>query len=126
MAWEAALLAAHHLVAKVDRKLRTNEFDLSEREALNSSFHDALVAACDSRWLLAMRKVMYDQHARYRAVALTETRKRGAVRDVAAEHDAIVKAALARQHRRAASLVEDHVRATATLLKQTLAAHLVT
>lgn len=122
--WEAALLAAHHLVARVDKNLRTKDFDIAEREALNTGFHDALMAACDSRWLLEMCRVMYDQHARYRAMALGIIQKRGTLRDVEAEHEAIVKAALARQHKRAASLVEEHVRATATLLEATLADHL--
>lgn len=124
VAWEAALVAAHHLVARADRDLRTPDFDFGEREARNSAFHDALVAACDSRWLLELRHVMYDQHARYRTMALGQLQKRGGLRDVGAEHEAIVQAALARQHARAARLVEDHIRATATLLRATLSSHL--
>ncbi|HEY0254738.1 MAG TPA: FCD domain-containing protein, partial [Kofleriaceae bacterium] len=100
VAWEAALLAAHHVMARA-------KGPFAEWDKLNAGFHDALVAACGSPWLMELRKMLFDQHSRYRALAAATTKRSGG-RDVAKEHDAIVEAALARQHRRAAELVEAH------------------
>ena len=57
-------------------------------------------------------------------MSIALNRKRGASRDVAAEHEAIVRAALARRARRAASLVSEHIRATAVTVRAALEGHL--
>jgi DNA-binding GntR family transcriptional regulator len=121
LAWEAALLAAHHLVARADKGLRGKGASIEDRERHNAAFHDALVAACGSPWLLELRAILFDQHSRYRALALSLIQRRAEGRDIEREHQEIVDAALARQHRRAAAAVEAHIRATATMLRGRLA-----
>ncbi|MFT3697926.1 MAG: FCD domain-containing protein [Kofleriaceae bacterium] len=116
LAWEAALVASHHLMGRA-------KGTFADWDKLNAGFHDALVAACGSPWLMELRKMLFDQHTRYRALAAATTKRTGG-RDVAREHDAIVEAALARQHRRCAELVEDHIRETATVLHAQLAKQL--
>jgi GntR family transcriptional regulator, carbon starvation induced regulator len=118
VAWEAGLVAAQHLVERSARPSDKAKF--AAWDAANSAFHDALVAACGSPWLLTMRKELFDLHARYRALAAATTTRRGG-RDVDAEHVAIVEAALARRARRAAQLAEAHIRATATIVRASLA-----
>ena len=132
VAWEARLVAAHHTVARGDHGLRSTRAsgtrlsgaDVATWQASNAAFHDALVSACGSPWLLELRGLMFDQHSRYRAMSIALNQKRGAARDIAAEHEAIVEAALARQARRASALVTEHIRATAVTLRAALAGHL--
>lgn len=127
VAWEARLVAAHHTVAHGDRGLRAPRLsgaDVVTWQANNAAFHDALVAACASPWLLELRGVIFDQHSRYRALSIALNQKRGATRDIAAEHEAIVEAALARQAKRTATLVADHIRATAVGVRAALEGHL--
>lgn len=113
VAWEARVVAAHHTITQADKAFAKKKVDVLERERRNEAFHAALISACGSPWLLELRGTLYDQLSRYRALSL----KTGNSRDVAAEHDAIVEAALARQSKKAAQLVADHVRATATALR---------
>lgn len=122
--WESTLVAAHHALSRADRRLRGKDVDVADWEERNAVFHDALVSACGSPWLLDLREVLFDQHSRYRAMSVNLVRRRGGGRDVGAEHDEIVKAALARQSKRASSLVAEHIRATAVLLRSTLDDHL--
>jgi DNA-binding GntR family transcriptional regulator len=124
VAWEARLVAAHHTVAHRDRGLRGKGADVVTWQANNAAFHDALVSACGSPWLLELRGVIFDQHSRYRALSIALNQKRGATRDIAAEHEAIVEAALARQARRTAALVAEHIRATAVGVRAALEGHL--
>ncbi len=90
------------------------------REQHNAAFHEALVSACGSPWLLELRQILFDQHARYRALALTLIQRKGDGRDIEHEHREIFEAALAGQPGRAAAAAEAHIRATATMLRAQL------
>jgi GntR family carbon starvation induced transcriptional regulator len=124
LAWEARVVAAHHTVARGDRGLRGKGVDVAAWQANNAAFHHALVSACGSPWLLELRSLIFDQHSRYRAMSIALNQRRGATRDVAAEHEAIVEAALARQAKRAAALVGEHIRATTVTVREALEGHL--
>ena len=69
----------------------------------------ALVAACDSPWLLRLRDMLYAQSERYRSLSVPLAR---APRDVNGEHKALMDAVLARDATRAHALIEAHLRAT--------------
>jgi DNA-binding GntR family transcriptional regulator len=112
--WESAIVSAAH------RLSRTPTRDLEDAARLNedyaeahAAFHHALVAACDSPWLLRMRDWLYAQSERYRY--LTVPLARGE-RDLVHEHAAIVEAVLARDADRAVQLHNDHLAATAHIL----------
>jgi GntR family transcriptional regulator, carbon starvation induced regulator len=68
-----------------------------------------LIAACDSAWLLKFRRILYEQHKRYRLISILE---RDATRDVHAEHEAIMEAVLARHAKRACAATESHIMRT--------------
>lgn len=120
VAWEARVVAAHHTVNHADKQLAKGRIDVLERERENAAFHDALISACGSPWLLELRATLYDQLSRYRALSIKE----GSARDLGNEHDLIVEAALARQAKKAAQLLGDHVRATAIALRPVIGEHL--
>lgn len=104
--WEANLLAAHHRLQKAEPSFGRN---LGEWEQRNEEFHEALVAGCASSWLLRLRHVLYDQHKRYRFIAILSYQQD---RDVHREHREILEAALARDVKAAAEATERHIQYT--------------
>ena len=77
------------------------------------TFHAALVAACDSPWLLRIREMLWVQSERYRSasVPLEQT-----ARDVATEHGEIAEAALARDAAAASAALRAHLARTTRIL----------
>ena len=113
-AWEAAIVAAFHRLGLVeDATGRPLEGRVDEWELRNQDFHDALIAACPSRWLKHFRSILYHQHERYRRLSLSHGSTK---RDVRAEHRAILSAVLQRDENRAAELIERHIAATRDML----------
>ncbi len=104
--WEANLLAAHHRLQKAERSFGKN---LDEWEQRNEEFHEALVAACTSSWLLRLRHVLYEQHKRYRFIAILSHQQD---RDVHREHREILEATLARDVKAAIEATERHIQFT--------------
>lgn len=76
-------------------------------------FHEALVAACDSPWLLRLRDILYVQSERYRSVSVPLARIE---RDIAAEHKRIADAAIARDAGAACAAMTDHLTLTTRIL----------
>jgi DNA-binding GntR family transcriptional regulator len=84
-------------------------------EALNTRFHDALIAAAASPWTFKVLRLLSRHGERYRRYAIALP---GSTRDVHAEHRQIVEMALAGQEARAALALEAHIRATPDQLLQ--------
>jgi GntR family transcriptional regulator, carbon starvation induced regulator len=105
-AWEADIVAAFHRLSKVESG---SDQVFPEWELRNQDFHEALIAACDSAWLLKFRRILYEQHKRYRLISILE---RDETRDVHAEHEAIMEAVLARDQKRACAATESHIMRT--------------
>ena len=109
--WEAGLVAAFHRLAKLEESA---ERDIRDWEERNAAFHNALTGACRSQWLKRFYAVLYDQHKRYRNLARSDTH----TRDIHAEHEAIYKAALARDVEAACQANEYHIRQTALVAQR--------
>ena len=108
--WEARLVAAFHKLAKTEEKLGEREQQMvREWETRNRGFHEALIAACDSRWLRYLIGLLYRQSERYRHLVISH---RAFPRDVHAEHSAIFEAALARDVEKALAAIETHIQLT--------------
>lgn len=106
--WEARLVAAFHKLSNSEERL-DNHSNVREWEARNRSFHEALIAACDSPWQRYLIGLLYRQSERYRHLAIT---RKAMPRDVHAEHAAIIEAALKRDAERASRALEQHIRLT--------------
>ncbi len=78
-------------------------------------FHRALVNACGSQWLLGFRDVLHEQSERYRRLSIR--RETGKVRDVEAEHAAIVHAVLRRDADAAVAALTEHFLTTMHLVE---------
>ena len=111
--WESALVASYHLTLRLNRS-REGIFNHADPRwiAAHGGFHAALVAACESRRLLATRELLYVQSERYRHLSTLFSVER----DVDAEHARLLQAALDRDIPAAQALVATHIRSTAEAL----------
>ena len=129
-AWEAQLVAAFHsLTLSAQRLAAAGEAegwsDLQETlEARHWDFHQALIAACQSPWLLNLSGQLYAQTERYRRpVRAGKARPRtafGPERKVDDEHRQLLEAALARDDQRAVQALTQHYRRTAEFVQEVL------
>jgi DNA-binding GntR family transcriptional regulator len=112
--WEEALVLAHHRLARTPRSLAADHFeDNPEWEPLHRAFHRALIAGCDSRWLLSFCEQLADQHHRYRRLSAPRA---FAKRGVKSEHLQLLEAALAGRADDAVALLRAHFERTARVI----------
>ncbi len=112
--WESDIVSAAHRLSKTPPRDLADPLRLNEDyAAAHGALHHALVAACDSPWLLRMRDWLYAQSERYRYLTVPLSH---AERDLVHEHSKIVEATLARDADTAVALLADHLTATARLL----------
>lgn len=107
-AWEAAVLAAHHRLSKVESGLRASA-NAEPWETLHQSFHEALIRACDSPVLLQFCAQLHALNDRYRRLFFAA---HDFDRDVAGEHRAIAEATMARDADKACILLATHIERT--------------
>jgi DNA-binding GntR family transcriptional regulator len=113
-AWEANLLAAFHRLTKAEEK-RIGTDDREEWEERNRIFHEVLISACPSRWLKHFLSILYQQAERYRRLSLY---LKPIPRDIHAEHDALLQAAMARDADKATALLGEHILLTFQSVQQ--------
>lgn len=112
--WEAAVMAAFHLLSRTPLPRSDDEAAARTWEARHRAFHHALVSACASQWILRMHAQLVEHSERYRRVRLFHSAlPRQLARDVDAEHRAILDAVLSRDTKRATRLVCEHIDRTA-------------
>jgi GntR family transcriptional regulator, carbon starvation induced regulator len=113
--WEAGIVASFHRLAKAEEN-RNDKF--AEWELRNDEFHESLVAASKSSWLLKFRQTLYEQHKRYRLLAILAHDES---RDLHAEHLAIKDAAITRDLKAACKATEIHITRTLQTDEEVLA-----
>lgn len=112
--WEAAIVATLFELSRLDLQDPADPARVSEIWAdAHRRFHEALVAACDSPWLLRLRETLFVQSERYRRVSVPLDR---AGRDLHGEHREIADAAIARDTDRACAALRDHLQKTTRIL----------
>jgi DNA-binding GntR family transcriptional regulator len=116
--WESEVLAAHHRMASEssyradDPHARNNEWAVA-----HIVFHFKLIEACENKLLLDICARLSDAAELYRAWSGAWAEgKRPVERDVAAEHKALLDAALAHDVTQAVQLFEAHLDRTAAIL----------
>ena len=105
MEWEGGVVAAHHKLASMERRMGAGERLKAETwKRYDREFHRALIAACGSQVLLETHAQIYDRYLRYQMVAAVY---RG---DVAAlEHRRLLDAALKRDWKASQATLGKHV-----------------
>lgn len=113
--WEAGVVGAFHRLSLAEQRLRLDPLGaFDDWEACNRQFHEALVAACRSRWMLRFRRLLYQQSERYRRLSAVKGPPPVAVH---AEHRSIFEAVMARNADMASALLTAHVHRALSVIK---------
>lgn len=108
--WEAAIVAAHYKLDKLERALSDGPVALDETWVItHKAFHLALLEACDSPRLLHWCATLFDQAERYRQFS---ARHRQSSRRKSTEHKRLMDAVIRRDIPTARRLLEDHIAST--------------
>jgi DNA-binding GntR family transcriptional regulator len=114
LAWESRLVAAYHELSRTPERTPDDSQRLNDAwSRLHRNYHEALVCACDSPWLLRIRSMLYAQSERYRRLSVPLART---TRNIDKEHRAILNAVVARNTRKACSLLMSHIGKTTKIL----------
>ncbi|WP_315837781.1 GntR family transcriptional regulator [Bradyrhizobium prioriisuperbiae] len=108
--WEIAVISTLHRLRRIEERADDNPLQDPEWTAAHRQFHQALVSACESKTLLAIRADLFDRAERYRHLSASF---RPRPRDKAGEHQAIMQSAISRNADLAVKLIESHIRTTA-------------
>src|SRR5918998_2393789 len=97
--WESRVVAAHHKLAFMERRMMAGEGEAELWKRYDREFHQTLIEACGSQTLLDLYGGVFDQYLRYQMVAVVF---RGEV--AAAEHRSLLDCALARDAGQASAI----------------------
>lgn len=111
-AWEEELILCHHRMKQAQNGKR------SDFEDYHKAFHMALLAGCGSPLLLRYCSQLYDLNVRYRNIAWRSDAY--STRNVDAEHQAILEAAIEREEEAAVERILSHYRLTGAYLESEL------
>ncbi|MDR6265719.1 MULTISPECIES: FCD domain-containing protein [Rhodobacterales] len=107
--WEERVITTFHRLERQETGPAQGVEALSEWERLNHAFHEALVAACPSVWLLRTRDSMFKHHERYRRLSRVRT---VLTRDIHTEHRELLDAALDKDVEMAQRVIRLHIEST--------------
>ena len=68
--WETGIVAAAHRMERLQETSTRSRGPPDPWNQAHGAFHEALVSACPSAWLLRMRAVLYAQSERYRLLSV--------------------------------------------------------
>lgn len=118
-AWEERVITTFHRLERVETGSEQGVEVLAEWERRNRNFHQALVAACPSVWLLRTRTSMFNHHERYRRLSRIRT---VLTRDIHAEHRGLMEAALDRDIATCQLVIRNHIESTTQAVIQAIEA----
>jgi DNA-binding GntR family transcriptional regulator len=112
--WETGVIAALHRMSRTPERAEDDPKRYSDAFAIaHTAFHQALVAACSSSWLLRLRSQLSAQQERYRWLSKPLARVE---RNLEAEHGGIASAAIARRTDEAVERLTAHLQLTAEII----------
>lgn len=110
--WEAEIITAYHLLSKIEvPRVDAPAEEIYDYGEKHMRLHDAMVAACGSPWLMFFRSALQAQALRYQALAMND--REHMVNRAVDEHQAIINAAVERDHEVATALITHHIQKTA-------------
>jgi len=113
--WEARVIAAHHLMARIPQAREDIPSAIREDwEERHAAFHAALISACGSPILLEICEKLFSRADRYRRLSVSIS---AGARDPAAEHRRLMELALARDGEGAGAALREHYGRTAAALE---------
>lgn len=116
--WEQAVSQSYAGLSALEDKLKPGDAaPWAEWERADRRFHEALVSACGSQWLIRLRNMLHHHAERYRMIALGES---SIECDLHGEHQAIAAAALSRKTQSACRLTQMHLQRTTEIVRLAL------
>ena len=114
--WEAAAIAAHHVLATTPFTSEAEpDRPTDEWARVHTEFHFALIAGCPNRRILQMACSLREEASLYQLWSVSFRRE--PQRDGAAEHRAILEATVAKDADKAVDLLREHIQHTSQLLQ---------
>jgi DNA-binding GntR family transcriptional regulator len=114
VAWESKVIGSFHRLSRCQEMPEAGSGDMLQWSACHQDFHQALIAACRSKWLIYFSHLLYQQSERYRMLAtLTRVKRK---RNVLKEHEGLMNAVVKRDADRACALIGAHFHETTRLL----------
>ncbi len=113
-AWEASVVAAHHVLERTPLTNSNVGGASDEWSEAHAAFHDALGAGCNRPRLISLTQSMRDSSEVYRQ--LSSTREASGKRDVAAEHRELMSLATARKEAEAVAALSKHLQRTTDIV----------
>ena len=111
--WEGRLAAIFHQLDRTPLLDPDGQRVSDAWERLHQDFHETLASACDSQWLLRIRRTLSEQAERYRRLSGPVDRFS---RDITVEHRALFEAAMAHDVKTAGRLIVAHLNETTRIL----------
>ena len=103
--WEGNLVAAHHKLHLLEKKmLAGDETQKEDWKRYDSEFHLAMIEACGSANLLSLHSILFDKYLRYQMLVLTH---RG--QEAVNEHKKMLDAAIGRDAEKASAILKTHI-----------------
>ena len=113
-AWEEQIVLSFHRLSRTPRSSDDLTYAFNAKwEGLHRDFHNAVIACCDSHWLLGFCQQLVDQADRYRQLAATVSYPK---RNERSEHRELMEATLSRDADRAVAIQCAHIRKTADIV----------
>jgi GntR family transcriptional regulator, carbon starvation induced regulator len=116
VAWEADVLAAFHRLSRQPKRTQPNGIS-ADWSKEHRAFHHALVAACGSPTMLAIRQSLFERAERYVTLAILAM---APPRNDVAEHEQIMRMAVARNVPRALAANREHIERTLNKVAKSL------
>ncbi|GAB4271022.1 MAG: FCD domain-containing protein [Pararhodobacter sp.] len=111
--WESGIVSSIFELQRTPMLIGTPAHVNPRWTELHARFHQALVAGCDSPWLLRIREMLYVQAERYRIATMAFDRSK---RNLEAEHQELADACIARDPARATQAMREHLTRTKRIL----------
>lgn len=120
MEWETSVVATHHALERTRAYAQDDHARFSEGWAqAHADFHNALLSGCGNRRILEAALSMRDAAELYRRWSVPLGKDHG--RDIAAEHEGLMRAAVSRNATAARSALTTHIQRTTDKLIPVLA-----
>lgn len=113
--WESNILALHHQLEQLPEYSADDMEHLNDHWSdLHSRFHNSLIEACGNPVLLEICSRLWNMSELYRSWSVSRDKNR----PVAAEHKALMQAAITRDTDLAAALFNEHIKHTVDALTE--------
>ncbi len=120
-AWEAAIVAAHHRLEKIESRFHDGPVVLDDEwSEVHRNFHLTLISACPSERQRLWSASLFDQAERYRRFS---ARHRQIGRRKSNEHRKLMDVTLRRDSETACALLAEHIRSTQRNIEAVLGQH---